>query len=94
MTAMTDEDFTLAGEYVLGLLDTDQEAVVAGRIATDSDFAAEVEAWRLRLNPMLGPEHWPLRISGPKLKRPCPRRLCKMSGRRSSHSGARSQLFP
>ena len=56
MTVMTDEDFTLAGEYVLGLLDTGQEAIAAARIATDSDFAAEVEAWRLRLNPLLGSE--------------------------------------
>lgn len=56
MTVMTDEDFTLAGEYVLGLLDAGQEAIAVARIATDSDFAAEVEAWRLRLNPLLGPE--------------------------------------
>jgi anti-sigma-K factor RskA len=53
---MTDEDFTLAGEYVLGLLDAAQEAIAIARIATDADFAAEVEAWRLRLNPLLGPE--------------------------------------
>lgn len=56
MTVMTDDDFTLAGEYVLGLLDAGQEAVVVARIAVDSDFAAEVEAWRLRLDPLLGPE--------------------------------------
>lgn len=56
MTVMTDDDFTLAGEYVLGLLDAGQEATAVARIATDSDFAAEVEAWRLRLNPLLGPE--------------------------------------
>lgn len=59
MTVMTDEDFTLAGEYVLGLLDAGQEAIAVARIATDSDFAAEVEAWRLRLNPLLGPEQAP-----------------------------------
>lgn len=59
MTALTDEECTLAGEYVLGLLDAGQEAVVAARIAMDPDFAAEVEAWRLRLNPMLGPEQAP-----------------------------------
>lgn len=56
MTVMTEDDLTLAGEYVLGLLDAGQEAVVVGRIATDPDFASEVEAWRLRLNPLLGPE--------------------------------------
>lgn len=59
MTVMTDEDFTLAGEYVLGLLDAGQEAIAVARIATDSAFAAEVEAWRLRLNPLFGPEQAP-----------------------------------
>ena len=59
MTVMTDEDFTLAGEYVLGLLDAGREAIAVARIATDSAFAAEVEAWRLRLNPLLGPEQAP-----------------------------------
>lgn len=59
MTVLTDEDFTLAGEYVLGLLDAGQEAIVVARIAMDPDFAAEVEAWRLRLIPLLGPEHAP-----------------------------------
>lgn len=72
MTAMTDEDFTLAGEYVLGLLDAGQEAVVAARIATDSDFAAEVEAWRLRLNPLLGPEHLAPAHIWPKIKQALP----------------------
>jgi anti-sigma-K factor RskA len=59
MTVMTEEDFSLAGEYVLGLLDAGQDAIVVARIAMDSDFAAEVEAWRLRLNPLLGPEQAP-----------------------------------
>jgi anti-sigma-K factor RskA len=59
MTVITDEDCTFAGEYVLGVLDAAQEAVVVARIATDSNFAAEVEAWRLRLNPLLGPEQAP-----------------------------------
>ncbi len=59
MSVMTEEDVTQAGEFVLGLLDAGQEAVVAARIATDSDFAAEVEAWRLRLIPLLGPEKVP-----------------------------------
>jgi anti-sigma-K factor RskA len=72
MTAMTDEDFTLAGEYVLGLLDAGQEAVVTARIATDSDFAAEVEAWRLRLNPMLGPEHLAPAHIWPNIKQALP----------------------
>ena len=72
MTGMTDEDFTLAGEYVLGLLDAGQEAVVAARIAMDSDFAAEVEAWRLRLNPLLGPEHLAPAHIWPKIKQALP----------------------
>lgn len=72
MTGMTDEDFTLAGEYVLGLLDAGQEAVVAARIAMDNDFAAEVEAWRLRLNPLLGPEHLAPAHVWPKIKKALP----------------------
>jgi anti-sigma-K factor RskA len=72
MTGMTDDDFTLAGEYVLGLLDAGQEAVVAARIATDSDFAAEVEAWRLRLNPLLGPEHLAPAHIWPKIEKALP----------------------
>ena len=72
MTGMTDEDFTLAGEYVLGLLDAGQEAVVAARIAMDTDFAAEVEAWRLRLNPLLGPEHLAPAHIWPKIKKALP----------------------
>lgn len=56
---MTDEDFTLAGEYVLGLLDAGQEATAVARIAVDAQFAAEVEAWRLRLMPLFGPEQSP-----------------------------------
>ncbi|MFN3618906.1 anti-sigma factor domain-containing protein [Sphingorhabdus sp.] len=59
MTVMTDEDITLAGEYVLGLLDAGQEAIAISRIATDSGFAAEIEAWRQRLIPLLGPEQAP-----------------------------------
>lgn len=72
MTGMTDEDFTLAGEYVLGLLDAGQEAVVAARIAMDTDFAAEIEAWRLRLNPLLGPEHLAPAHIWPNIKKALP----------------------
>ncbi|MCF8472777.1 MAG: anti-sigma factor [Sphingomonadaceae bacterium] len=72
MTAMTDEDYTLAGEYVLGLLDAGQEAVVAARISTDADFAAEVEAWRLRLNPLLGPEQAAPAHIWPKIEKTLP----------------------
>lgn len=53
MTMLSEEDFALAGEYVLGLLDSADEAVSAARLATDAEFAEEVEAWRLRLQPMV-----------------------------------------
>jgi anti-sigma-K factor RskA len=52
MTALSEDDIALAGEYVLGLLDAAEEARAAARIATDRDFAAEVEAWRERLQAM------------------------------------------
>ncbi len=53
MTALGEDDIALAGEYVLGLLDQASEAFVSARIATDPDFAAEVEAWHVRLQPMI-----------------------------------------
>lgn len=73
MNALTDEECTLAGEYVLGLLDAGQEAVVAARIAMEPDFAAEVEAWRLRLNPLLGPEQAPPAHMWSKIAKALPR---------------------
>jgi anti-sigma-K factor RskA len=59
MTILSDDDIALAGEYVLGLLDAAGEAQTNARIATDNEFAAEVEAWRLRLQSMLGREEVP-----------------------------------
>jgi anti-sigma-K factor RskA len=53
MTIFHDDDIALAGEYVLGLLDSATEASAAARIATDAEFAAEVEAWRRRLQPIV-----------------------------------------
>lgn len=53
MTTLNENDIALAGEYVLGLLDSANEALVAARITTDADFAAEVEAWCLRLRPLV-----------------------------------------
>lgn len=53
MTMLNEDDIALAGEYVLGLLDPSAGAVASARIATDAEFAAEVEAWRVRLQPML-----------------------------------------
>jgi anti-sigma-K factor RskA len=53
MTRLTEDDIALAGEYALGLLDPVAAAQADARIATDADFAAEVEAWRTKLAPML-----------------------------------------
>jgi anti-sigma-K factor RskA len=66
MTLLNENDIALAGEYVLGLLDPAENAVAEARAATDAIFAAEVEAWRDRLQSMVGgddvaaPDHiWP-----------------------------------
>jgi anti-sigma-K factor RskA len=61
MTArpLSDDDIVLAGEAALGLLDRANEAVVASRIATDANFAAEVLAWHERLTPMLAADATP-----------------------------------
>jgi anti-sigma-K factor RskA len=53
MTRLTEDDIALAGEYALGLLDPAAAAQANARIAADANFAAEVEAWRTRLAPML-----------------------------------------
>jgi anti-sigma-K factor RskA len=53
MTRLSEDDIALAGEYALGLLDPAASAQADARIATDSDFAKEVEAWRTRFAPML-----------------------------------------
>jgi anti-sigma-K factor RskA len=54
MTALSENDIALAGEYVLGLLDPAEAAAVQARLATDAAFGAEVEAWRLRLQSLAG----------------------------------------
>jgi anti-sigma-K factor RskA len=59
MSNLSEDDIALAGEYVLGLLDAGGEATANARIATDTGFAAEVEAWRLRLQAMLAEEEAP-----------------------------------
>ena len=56
MTNVTQDDAALAGEYVLGLLDSAVSAQVSARIATDTDFAREVRAWQERLMPLLESE--------------------------------------
>jgi anti-sigma-K factor RskA len=63
MSALTENDIALAGEYVLGLLDPAEMAGAQARAATDAAFAAEIDAWRERLQSMAGgadmpaPEH-------------------------------------
>jgi len=43
----------LAAEHALGVLDARERAAAETRMATDPAFAADVEAWRERLAPML-----------------------------------------
>ncbi len=59
MTILSEDDIALAGEYVLGLLDAAGEATATARIATDAAFAAEVEAWRDRLQALFDTEETP-----------------------------------
>jgi anti-sigma-K factor RskA len=42
------DDKALAGEFVLGVLEGDAKAAADRRIASDAEFAREVEAWRTR----------------------------------------------
>ncbi|KIZ39699.1 MULTISPECIES: anti-sigma factor [Rhodopseudomonas] len=47
------EDHTaLAAEYALGTLDAEERAQVEALISADADFAAVVEAWKLKLAPL------------------------------------------
>ncbi|HYZ48110.1 MAG TPA: hypothetical protein VE567_04375, partial [Sphingomonas sp.] len=50
---MTEEDEFLAAEHALGLADAQ------AREDSDPAFATAVEAWRARLDPLLGPERAP-----------------------------------
>jgi anti-sigma-K factor RskA len=52
MTMLNEDDIMLAGEYALGLLDPAAYALATARLATDGEFASEVEAWRTRLQPI------------------------------------------
>jgi anti-sigma-K factor RskA len=60
------EDEALAAEHALGVLDGRERAEAETRMARDPAFAADVEAWRRRLAPMLdsvaavppSPEMW------------------------------------
>ena len=46
------DDATLAGEYVLGLLSETERRALERRIVSDASFAALVEAWAGRLQPL------------------------------------------
>ena len=50
---MTEDDDLLAAEHAMGLTDA------SAREASDPAFAAAVDAWRARLDPLLGPERAP-----------------------------------
>ncbi len=54
MSGVLDGDLpdTLAGEYVLGVLDTAEAAEAERRIEADPGFAAEVQEWERSLMPM------------------------------------------
>ena len=45
---ITPDDKALAGEYVLGVLEGEAKAAAERRVASDADFALEVESWRSR----------------------------------------------
>ncbi|MBU0604264.1 MAG: anti-sigma factor [Gammaproteobacteria bacterium] len=53
---------TLAGQYVLGLLDADERAQVEQRTGHDADLRTQVDYWEQRMLPltsMVEPEHLP-----------------------------------
>jgi anti-sigma-K factor RskA len=65
---MTDDDKALAGEYVLRLLSSAEEAQARARLATDRAFADEVAAWEERLHPMTdGGDEAPSDLLWPKI---------------------------
>ena len=49
----SDDDDVLAAELVLGLLEVPERSSAEARADADADFAALVEAWRVRLAPLL-----------------------------------------
>jgi anti-sigma-K factor RskA len=66
MTALSEDDCALAGEYVLGLLNPADSAAAQARMTTDAAFAGEIQAWHGRLQPLVNgpdmpaPDHiWP-----------------------------------
>jgi anti-sigma-K factor RskA len=57
MTGLSQDDIAFAAEYALGLLDGAGTASANARLASDPAFMAEVETWRVHLQPILdGPD--------------------------------------
>jgi anti-sigma-K factor RskA len=52
VAADTDDIDALAGEYVLGTLDTAERSAAEARLLTDAAFRVAVAAWELRLQPL------------------------------------------
>lgn len=52
MTGISQDDDLLAAEYVLGTLALDERLGVEARIRTDAPFAAAVDVWQARLQPL------------------------------------------
>ncbi len=48
--SMHDERDELAADFVMGLLEPSEQVIAENRIATDAEFAASVETWRMRLS--------------------------------------------
>ena len=53
-TGLPEEDDLLAAEHALGLLDAAENALAERRSREEPAFAASVEAWRKRMEPLLG----------------------------------------
>jgi anti-sigma-K factor RskA len=51
--AHSEDHIALAAEYALGTLDAEERAQVETMMAVDSEFAALVHAWQLRLGPLI-----------------------------------------
>ena len=90
MTMLNEDDIALAGEHVIGLLDPSADALAAARVATDAEFAAEVEAWRQRLQPMIDGNDTPV---SPDVWQKIAAALPKQSGQDNSGGNVRVWQF-
>lgn len=52
LPGMGDDDFALAGEYALGLLEGDELATARHRVLAERDFAQAVEWWAMQFGPI------------------------------------------